>query len=779
MSNYDFKALSDYDFEILVRDLLQNEISVRLENFTAGRDQGIDLRYSCGTDRSIIVQCKHYAESGYRKLLRHLSSEELPKVKRLNPQRYIVATSVGLTPSNKDALLEVLRPYCSMPGDILGREDLNNLLTKFPSVEKQNYKLWLTSTALMERILHSRMLGQSEAEVSRIRKTLLFYVQNDSFFEAQEILNQNSYCIIAGIPGIGKSTLAEILLMSYLDRGYEAVKISSDIREAYEVYDGNKKQAFYYDDFLGQTSLAAKLNKNEDQELLRFVERIQSSNNGKLILTTREYILNQAKASFERLARSTFDLKKCVIDLEDYTRFHRAKILYNHVFFSKLPLDFRSALVKNEEYLKIVGHRNFNPRIVSWMTDRVLQLGIAPDSYVDTFIANLDNPTQLWEHAFENQLSNAGRHLLLALVSLPPVVFLDDLEQAFVSLYTFQSGSFSHSASSRDFKHALKELEGTFIQIDKQSQDYLVRFQNPSIRDFLANYLSENLSDLKAIFLSAVYYEQAQTLWYERPETPQNNKSVTKNMSRLMAAIIQCQRELTESLTRNYKSQSCTINRIHDGSLDAIYWRREPNPALEDRAQFAITVHKRIPTKELSDVIRLILSQLMLDYKQGQGNKSNIVRTIRILESSNYHGVDRDDLVASAKGFLMGGLEQFFDFECINDFELSVGPVYTDMEPAQIVNTFYKLLPSEVDFILSNEKEADVIRALAETLGNIGEAYKVDVSSELEQLEEHANEAEQASDGAEDEEEYRFRSRPQSDEGDIRQLFEMLLDSHE
>ena len=43
MPNYDFTSLSSYDFEGLVRDLLQEELGITLESFTSGRDHGIDL----------------------------------------------------------------------------------------------------------------------------------------------------------------------------------------------------------------------------------------------------------------------------------------------------------------------------------------------------------------------------------------------------------------------------------------------------------------------------------------------------------------------------------------------------------------------------------------------------------------------------------------------------------------------------------------------------------------------------------------------------------------
>ena len=104
MPNYDFKTLSPIDFEILVRDLLQEELGVRLESFKSGRDRGIDLRYCPSPDNALIIQCKHYAESSFQILLREIKKHELDKVNKLQPKRYIFVTSLGLTPTKRMSL---------------------------------------------------------------------------------------------------------------------------------------------------------------------------------------------------------------------------------------------------------------------------------------------------------------------------------------------------------------------------------------------------------------------------------------------------------------------------------------------------------------------------------------------------------------------------------------------------------------------------------------------------------------------------------------------------
>ena len=77
MAGHDLKQLSSRDFEELTRDLLQAEWKVTLEAFKIGRDQGIDLRHVSVDKGTTIVQCKHFATSGYTKLLSHLRVDPL------------------------------------------------------------------------------------------------------------------------------------------------------------------------------------------------------------------------------------------------------------------------------------------------------------------------------------------------------------------------------------------------------------------------------------------------------------------------------------------------------------------------------------------------------------------------------------------------------------------------------------------------------------------------------------------------------------------------------
>src|SRR6185369_1137762 len=462
---------------------------------------------------NLIVQSKHYAESGYNALVSTLRRKERAKVERLRPTRYLLATSVSLTPNRKEAIFEILTPHCLTTSDIYGREDLNSLLTQNDEIERRHFKLWLTSEAVLRRVLHAGIFVDSDAHLDRVRLRLRRYVQNPSFERAKMLLDKYRYCIIAGIPGIGKTTLAEVLLADLVDRqGFEAFRIAHDLSEIRPVKNSKSKQVFYFDDFLGKTSLE-KLQKNEDQRLLELMEEVAANPNWRFILTTREYILNTARLRYEAFAQPSIEFKLCIINLSDYVRSIRAKILYNHIYFSDLPSPHKLALLQNAGYETILRHRNYNPRVIEYMTEARHASTVAPSLYLSQFTDSLEHPARIWDHAFRHQISEAARHLLLVLGTLPDEVLLNDLEIAFWAFYRLRQRKFGFATASGDWNNALKELDGSFVTTKRIGQDLVAAFHNPSIRDYIEDFLSNADGDVEDLISGCYFYEQYTRLW--------------------------------------------------------------------------------------------------------------------------------------------------------------------------------------------------------------------------------------------------------------------------
>lgn len=501
MHTYDFEILQYNEFENLTRDLLQAEFKIYIESFKDGKDGGIDFRYGSIDGGKSIVQVKRYQDW---QTLESQLKKEAKKVEKLNPDRYILSTSVALSPANKDTILNIFRPYIKKTEDIYGKDDINNLLGKHAEIETKYYKLWLASTNVLNELLHKNIYNWSKFELSTIREEIKKYVSNESFNKAVKILNKYRYVIISGIPGIGKTTLARMLVYEILAaQNYDEFVYVRNLDDAANLFQEGKKQVFFYDDFLGANSF--KEEKGFENQLISFIKAIQREKGKMFILTTREYILAQAKDYYEKLKTNNIEIAKCTIDMGTYSPLIRARILYNHLADAHLPDEYIEQLLQGKNYLNLVNHKNFNPRVIETYIDNNLWQKDSPDKFVLSFIQLFDKPTCVWEKAF-NALNPLGQYALLVLGTMPETVTVKDWSTAVKTFCLRTERQLHLTYTDADFQKSMHVLEDCFILIEATPKDNrIVKLYNPSVRGFIVEYL-RGLQDVPRLLISGAHY---------------------------------------------------------------------------------------------------------------------------------------------------------------------------------------------------------------------------------------------------------------------------------
>jgi len=230
-------------------------------------------------------------------------------------------------------------------------------------------------------------------------------------------------------------------------------------------------------------------------------------------MTTSEYIFKQAQQKYELLNRYDINIAKCIIDLVQYTLLVRGEILYRHLYFSNMPISYLQELIKDQRYLKIISHKNYNPRIIEIIINKKEWNAIPMDNFYSVFSSYFDNPESVWRHTFENQISVLSRSIIIILGSINGLVELERLKNA-VKCFCFSDNIPSTADFTIDFNKSLKELSDSFIKINRDGNNIVaIEYHNPSVSDFIHSYFLNNTEIIKSVIEKCVCLDQIITIY--------------------------------------------------------------------------------------------------------------------------------------------------------------------------------------------------------------------------------------------------------------------------
>lgn len=497
MLNY--SNLNDIEFEELCQDVMSRKLNIVLRRFAPGQDGGIDLKDN--THKSnIIVQVKHYINSSASQLIASLK-KEVPKVITNRPSQYYVCCALQLTPKKIGEIYSLFSDYMKSEENVVTLSEINDFLVDPNNVDilKKHYKLWLSATSILEDIFTKDICIDCETLLANIQEEERLFVQTSAYNHALKCLSKNRCLLITGNPGVGKTITSKMLILYFAAQGYKVryTTDGTDLGSLKRALSSEKKEIILLDDCLGQAYFNMK--ETQGNELLAIIRYVKNHTNKILILNSRVTIYQEARVQTPELVKS-FDTKEFgvfMINMDVISDLEKAKILYNHLYFKHIKKQYFDVIKKEKNYLQIIKHKNYNPRIIEFVTNSYHISNVSPDKYYNFILQNLNDPSKAWEDEYVRRLKFVDRILLTTLYSITNTT----------APYKLVKECFEHRIedisgidySINNFTQSLNHLLKSFVTIVDVNSTKMLSMSNPSVNDFITSYLSQNQLEMGEI----------------------------------------------------------------------------------------------------------------------------------------------------------------------------------------------------------------------------------------------------------------------------------------
>ena len=157
-------------------------------------------------------------------------------------------------------------------------------------------------------------------------------------------------------------------------------------------------------------------------------------------------------------------------------------------------------------YVEIVNHKNYNPRIMEFVTRKVNYIDIQPNDYSTYILSKLENPNKICEDEFTNKIREQDRIFMTTLYSLTDLsISIDILNRSYN--YRIRNNT-NIDTSINIFENVINRLNGSFITFYDNNGKKEVGVLNPSVNDYLKQYIKNNQLEINKINENITEYVQ-------------------------------------------------------------------------------------------------------------------------------------------------------------------------------------------------------------------------------------------------------------------------------
>lgn len=673
--------LNDVEFEYLCQDIMSRKLNKSLQRFATGKDGGIDLTDNV-VKKNIIVQVKHYVKSDTKHLISSLK-KELPKVKANSPKQYYICCSKELTPTNKEEIYRIFSEYMKSPSNIITLLEIDEFLSKEENIDvlRKHFKLWIESTNILQDILTNNIFIDCESLLSTIEDDKKIFVETQAYDLALKYLEKNNVIIILGDPGVGKTMTSKMLILHHAVNNYQ-VRFTTDGINLNELKKAisrspDQKEIILLDDCFGQAYFNMK--ETQENELLALIKYIKLNPNKRLILNSRITIYQEARERTPELVRSSQrdEYKTMLINMSKLSNLEKAKIFYNHLFFNDIPNAYFQDLKRNKNYMQIIKHSNYNPRIIEYVTSSNSYEEISSENYFDFVLQCLNQSERIWKNEYTQRLKNTDRILLTTLYSLSDTTVQLEMVQ---ECYNYRLKSMQNIDSSiNHFEQSLKRLQNGFVKIIDKFGEKMLSVANPSINDFLRHELEKNKLEKEKLRETAISIPQLKRiLSVEIFEEKLSNLFLTEEIFRYVFQ--------NEDQKESYIVWYCVMHNIQNPSYTRCFqnWikRFDDINIYEKSFCSAVTVLEKMLSSKLAKfygIENIIKNEEWISHVFDMYELEDLINLIQAIERL-FTTSERIKFIDIAENFLSAAIDWYCDGVPVSEFDIDVSDFYSIKE---------------------------------------------------------------------------------------------------
>jgi hypothetical protein len=487
---YNLYQLGWYSFQQLAIMVAKEVFGQTVATFLPSNDGGRDGCFT-GTwvkskhesvEGTYVFQCK-FTNKVNRRLKPSDIDDEFDKVKKLVDKGvcdfYILFTNNGVSGRTEESLAKRFADIGVKHFKIYDNEWIVQTI-------KENSRLRIMVPRVyglgdLSQILDARVYDQGKELLASLKDEFGKFVITSSYRRAAKAVNQHGFVLLIGGPASGKTTIASSLAMAAMDLWKSMTMKLRNADEVVQRWNPNEPgQFFWIDDAFGVTRYESNLVQRWNLAMPHVKAMIKK--NVRIIMTSRDYIYEEARKDLKLGAFPLLNESKVVIDVLKLADDEKRQILYNHLKMGDQPREFKTEIKRFLEMTSTL--KEFLPetarRLGTKLHTKTLHL---TEYHVKNFVIRQ-------REFFIDLLHNLDKHLIAALA----LIYMNDERlNSPLDLSTEELKSVEHLDSTKGkCVTALQAMRNNLVQlIDGDDKSYW-KFKHPTIGDAFSDYIKES-----------------------------------------------------------------------------------------------------------------------------------------------------------------------------------------------------------------------------------------------------------------------------------------------